>query len=384
MITQRHDETGTIVHLADDFHVVVPAGGSGTRLWPLSRESNPKFLHQLTGTTRSLLQATVDRLTPLVSAGRVYVVTGAAHAAAVAAQLPEVPEQNILIEPSPRDSCAAVTLATAVIARRSPGAVVGSFAADHLIGDAASFRQTVLATVDGARDGRLMTIGITPTRPETGYGYLECSEPVSPGTVQDVLTFREKPSAEVAAGYLKSGRYLWNAGMFVWQADTFLADLGRRRPDVAAPVREIADAWDGPRRDEVLARGWQTVPRVAVEYAVMEPAAVEGLVSTVPGDFGWSDIGDFETVAALLGRTEAGATVVAADAADVDEQAVLSIDSDELIVLPRPGRLVATLGVHDLIIVDTPDAVLVCRRDRAQDIKKLTEALRAQGRTDIV
>ncbi len=369
------------MHLADDLHAVVPAGGSGTRLWPLSRESNPKFLHELTGTSRSLLQATIDRLTPLVTAERVYVVTGVAQAAAVARQLPELPDENILVEPTPRDSCAAIALASAVIARRSPGAVIGSFAADHLISDAAAFSQTVLAAVQGAREGRLMTIGITPTRPETGYGYLECSAPATIGTVQNVLTFREKPSLEVAAEYLKSGRYLWNAGMFIWQAQAFLDQLEQRRPDVAAPVREIADVWDSQGHEDALARRWLTVPRVAVEYAVMEPAAADGLVGTVPGDFGWSDIGDFETVAALLGRADSGATIVDADAG---EHPVVSIDSDGLIVVPSSGRLVATLDVHDLIIVDTPDTVLVCRRDRAQDVKKLTELLREQGRTNFV
>ena len=373
------------MHLADDFHAVVPAGGSGTRLWPLSRETNPKFLHRLTGTNRSLLQATIDRLIPLVTAERLYVVTGTAHAASVARQLPELPEENILVEPTPRDSCAAIALATAVIAGRSPGAVVGSFAADHLIRDVASFQQTVLAAVEGARLGNLMTIGITPTRPETGYGYLECSAPVAPGFVQNVLSFREKPSLDVAADYLKSGRYLWNAGMFVWQADTFLAELTRRRPDVATPVHEIAEAWDSTGRDDLLDRRWLTVPRVAVEYAVMEPAAADGLVATAPGDFGWSDIGDFETVATLLGHTESGSTVIDVDTeADADDRSVIGIDSDGLVVVPSSGRLVATLDVHDLIIVDTPDAVLVCRRDRAQDVKKLTELLREQGRTRFV
>jgi mannose-1-phosphate guanylyltransferase len=361
-----------------DFYAVIPAGGSGTRLWPLSRTDRPKFLHLLTGTDRSLLQATFDRLAPLVTAAHVYVVTGAAHAGAVAGQLPQLPAGNVLVEPSPRDSCAAIALATEIIERRAPGAVVGSFAADHLISDAAAFHQTVRAAVEGARRGQLMTIGITPSRPETGYGYLECGEPLRAAS-QQLLAFREKPSLEVATEYVKSGRYLWNAGMFVWRARVFLDQLRQRRPDVARPMQRIGAAWDRPDRDEVLGAVWPTVPEVAVEYAVMEPASLDGLVSTVPGDFGWSDIGDFETVGSLLGREQDGVTVVGGARGQV-----VSLDSDGVVAVPSDGRLLALLDVHDLVVVTTPDAVVVCRRDRVQDVKKLTELLRERGRGDSV
>lgn len=362
-----------------ELHVVVPAGGSGTRLWPLSRAANPKFLHPLTGTDRSLLQATFDRLAPLCTPQRMLVVTGTAHVAGVARQLPELPAGNILVEPLARDSCAAIALAAAVIDKRDPGAVMASFAADHLISDLDEFASTVWRAVDGARDGALMTIGITPTRPETGYGYLQCSEPPRRSAIQKVVEFKEKPTLEVAARYLETGEYLWNASMFLWRTNVFLAELAKRRPDVYDPIKAIAEAWDTDLQDAVLAEVWPTVPKVAVEYAVIEPAAADGLVSTVPGDFGWSDIGDFETVGELLGRDVSGSRVV-----DVTGKApVLIVDSDGVIVVPA-GRLVATLGVKDLIVVDTDDAVLVCHRDRAQDIKKLTEILRDRGDTDRV
>lgn len=363
-----------------ELHVVVPAGGSGTRLWPVSRAANPKFLHPLTGTERSLLQATFDRLAPLCTPERMLVVTGSAHAASVSRQLPELPERNILVEPFARDSCAAISLAAAVIHKRSPGAVMASFAADHLITDPEAFATVVWRAVAGARDGALMTIGITPTRPETGYGYLRCSEPPKPSTIQNVVEFKEKPSLDVAEGYLKSGNYLWNASMFLWRTDVFLAELAARRPDVHDPVRVIADAWDTEAQEAVLAEVWPTIPKVAVEYAVMEPAAAEGRVDTVPGDFGWSDIGDFETLGELLGRDLAGSRVVDLHA---EPGAVLAVDSDGVIVVPG-RRLVATLGVTDLIVVDTDDAVMVCRRDRAQDIKKLTELLRERGHDGLV
>lgn len=360
--------------------MVVPAGGSGTRLWPLSRATDPKFLHPLTGTERSLLQATYDRLVPLASADRVHVVTGTAHAAAVARQLPEVPERNILVEPLARDSCAAIALAAAVIEQRSPGAVMASFAADHLIADVDAFSQTVMEAAVGAAQGKLMTIGIAPTRPETGYGYLQCSATAELGVQQPVLEFKEKPALDVATEYVSSGRYLWNASMFVWRTDVFLRELQQRSPEVYAPVTEIARAWDTDDRAAVLGELWPTIPKVAVEYAVMEPAAADGLVSTVPGDFGWSDIGDFETLGELLSTEVDGTRVVNTPGRGV----VVSVDSEGVVAVPASGRLVAALGVRDLIVVDTPDAVLVCRRDRAQDIKRLTEILRDTGRTEYI
>ncbi|WP_258904808.1 mannose-1-phosphate guanylyltransferase [Actinokineospora sp. UTMC 2448] len=360
-----------------DLHVVVPAGGSGTRLWPLSRAGHPKFLHPLTGTDRSLLQATFDRLAPIAAPERLYVVTGTAHAAAVSRQLPALPERNILVEPLARDSCAAIALAAAVIERRSPGGVMASFAADHLIADTEEFAHTVGRAVDGARDGLLMTIGITPTRPETGYGYLRCSEQARRSVIQRVLEFKEKPALDVATRYVESGSYLWNASMFVWRTDVFLDQLRARRPDVAAPIDAIAAAWDTDAQDAVLGELWPTIPKVAVEYAVMEPAAEEGLVATVPGDFGWSDIGDFDTLGDLLGEDVDGASVVG------DTARVVAVDSARTVIVPS-DRLVATLGVEDVIVVDTEDAVLVCRRDRAQDIKRLTELLRARGDSDFL
>ena len=225
--------------------MVVPAGGSGTRLWPLSRAANPKFLHALTGTDRSLLQATFDRLAPLCTPANLLVVTGVAHAASVARQLPELPERNILVEPFARDSCAAIALAAAVIDQRSPGGVMASFAADHLIADTAEFGETV------ARRARRR-----PRGPADDHRHhadqagdrlrlpAAAAQPAARGQLQQVLEFKEKPSLAVATEYLESGRYLWNASMFLWRTDVFLAELAARRPDVHDPVLAIAAAWD--------------------------------------------------------------------------------------------------------------------------------------------
>ncbi|HEY8532765.1 MAG TPA: sugar phosphate nucleotidyltransferase [Micromonospora sp.] len=357
---------------------VIPAGGSGTRLWPLSRAGNPKFLHPLTGTGASLLQATVERLSALTTPERTFVVTGAAHAPAVARQLTAIPEENILVEPSPRDSCAAIALAAAVIARREPEAVMGSFAADHLIAHTDRFVETVRHAVVGARQGLLMTVGISPTRPETGYGYLRCGDLIGDGPLRQVTEFTEKPAYEVAERYVRSGHYLWNASMFVWRVDVFLAELARQQPEMHAGVTRIAEAWDTPERDHVLGEVWPTLKKISVDYAVMERAADAGRVGTVPGDFGWNDLGDFHTLGEVLPADEQGNVVLGSPAAE-EKPGVLLYDTSRSVFVPQSGRLIAALGLRDVIIVDTPDVVLVCPRDRAQDVKKLVDQLKERG-----
>ncbi|MGA3537963.1 mannose-1-phosphate guanylyltransferase [Micromonosporaceae bacterium DT194] len=358
-------------------YAVIPAGGSGTRLWPLSRAGHPKFLHPLTGTSESLLQATVSRLAPLTTPERTLVVTGTAHVTAVARQLAGLPEENILVEPSPRDSCAAIGLACAVIAERDPTAVMGSFAADHLIGDPQRWAEVVREAVRGAEAGRLMTVGITPTRAETGYGYLECADAVDGAPQRRVTEFKEKPAAEVAEAYLRSGRHLWNASMFVWRADVFLAELARQQPAMHAGLTAIAKAWGTPEQDEVLGTVWPTLPKISVDYAVMEGAAAAGQVDTVPGDFGWNDVGDFHTLGEVLPGDADGNVFL--DAGHGEKAPVLLHDSSGMVVVPQSGRLIATVGLRDMIVVDTPDAVLVCPRDRAQDVKKIVDELKSRG-----
>jgi mannose-1-phosphate guanylyltransferase len=354
---------------------VIPAGGSGTRLWPLSRADHPKFLHALTGPALSLLQATVERLAPLSAAENTYVVTGVAHAAAVARQLPGLPEENLLVEPSPRDSCAAIGLAAALIARRDPDAIMGSFAADHLVREPAAFHDAIRAAVAGAERGLLMTVGITPTHPETAYGYLQCGTPAD--GVVPVANFKEKPSADLAVEYMKSGGYLWNASMFVWRVRTFLDELQRQQPTLHAGLTSIAAAWGTADQDRILGQVWPELPRISVDHAVMEGAADAGLVATVPGDFGWTDVGDFDTLGHVL--AEAGSTDAAGNVVIADPSSVLLRDTSGSVVVAQSGRLVATLGLRDTIVVDTPDALLVCGRKQAQDIKSIVDELKRRG-----
>ena len=360
------------------FWAVVPAGGAGTRLWPLSRQARPKFLLDLTGSGRTLLQQTWDRLEPLTGAGGIAIVTGAAHAEAVAEQLPGLLPANLLTEPTPRDSAAAICLAAAVIALRDPDAVIGSFAADHVIRNVAGFEAAVAEAVAAARLGEIVTLGIDPDHPSTAFGYIRVGAPLglagAPSACR-VERFVEKPDADTAAAYLAEGGYRWNAGMFVFRADVLLAELERNKPELHAGVTAIAAAWDTPTREEVLAAVWPELEKVAIDYAIAEPAAADGRVAVVPAALGWDDIGDWASLAALLPGD--AALKVVGDAAQV-----LDVDSSGIAV-PAGNRLVAVLGLKDVVVIDTPSAVLVTTREWAQDVKKVVETLTALGRNDL-
>ena len=349
------------------FWAVIPAGGAGTRLWPLSRASSPKFLHDLTGAGRSLLQATMERLEPLVG-DHVIVVTGQAHEAAVREQLPGLPASQLLAEPSPRDSMAAIGLAAALLERKDPDALLGSFAADHVIGEAEAFRDCVRAAVEVADRGYLVTIGIEPTHAATGFGYIRMGDLIEGGPARAVEQFVEKPDAARAAEYLKSGQFRWNAGMFVVRARVLLDLLASWHPELAAGLRAIA------ADPSSLAEVWPGLEKIAIDHAVAEPAADAGRVAVVPGSFSWDDIGDFHSLAALLPARQDGVRVLG------DERLVEALDTTG-VVDPAGGRTVAVVGLQDVVIVDTGDALLVTTRQRAQDVKAIVDTLKATDRT---
>ncbi|MEZ0448722.1 mannose-1-phosphate guanylyltransferase [Cellulomonas sp. ICMP 17802] len=359
------------------FHAVVPAGGAGTRLWPLSRAGHPKFLLDLTGSGRTLLQATVDRLLPLTGAGGVLVVTGARHAVAVADQLPELGADDVLAEPSPRDSMAAIGLAAAVLLERhGEDVVLGSFAADHVIDGSEAFHRAVREGVVAARAGYVVTLGIAATGPSTAFGYVRSGALLGldgAPTVAHASGFTEKPDAETATAYLATGEYRWNAGMFLVRARVLLDHLAAQLPALAAGLREIAAAWDSHARGEVLERVWPGLTKIAIDHAIAEPVAAAGGVAVVPGDFTWDDVGDFDSLAQLLPGDTLG-----------DETAVLRLDAAGAFVVPGAGRAVTVLGLPDAVVVDTPDAVLVTTRAHAQSVKSAVDGWRAAGREDLL
>ena len=357
------------------FRAVVPAGGAGTRLWPLSRAAAPKFLQDLAGTGRTMLQATVDRLTPLAGPGGVLVVTGAAHEPAVRAQLPDLAAGAVLAEPSARDSMAAIGLAAAVLAEREGDVVLGSFAADHVVrGD--GFARAVELGVEVSsrrvrrhhRDRRDRAVdGLRLHRDRRAAG----------GRARCVprRAFTEKPDVDTATAWLASGRYRWNAGMFLVRTDVLLGHLARLLPALHDGLRTIARAWDTPERDAVLTSVWPGLQRIAIDHAIAEPVAAAGGVAVVPGDFEWDDVGDVAALRDLL----PGDPHVLGDAADV-----LVLDAPGSLVVPASGRLVALLGVPDLVVMDTADALLVTTRAQAQRVKAVVDALRERGRTDLL
>ncbi|MDN5790550.1 MAG: mannose-1-phosphate guanylyltransferase [Micrococcales bacterium] len=363
---------------------VIPAGGAGTRLWPLSRRAAPKFLHDLTGSGQSLLRGTWSRLTPLVG-DRFLVVTGAAHEDAVRRQLPMLPDDAVVAEPSPRDSMPAIGLAAAILERRDADAVLGSFAADHVITKTCAFETAVQEAVVLAEQGELVTIGIEPTRAATGFGYIRLGEPLVVDGAEHgrrVEAFVEKPDAQTAARYLATGEYRWNAGMFVVRAGTLLELLAAGHPQMVASLRTIAA---NPGRMPEL---WPTLPKIAIDHAVAEPAAAAGRVAVVPADLGWDDIGDFASLAGLVAPSSAhpGLRILTgtkgADSSD-STGGVVVVETTGLIAAGS-GRTVAVAGLEDIVVVDTPDALLVTSIEHAQDVKKLVEALVAEGRTDLM
>lgn len=364
----------------DDFFSIIPAGGVGSRLWPLSRADAPKFLHDLTGSGKTLLRATYDRLVPLAGPGRTMVVTGRAHRAAVEAQIPELEDASIVLEADPRDSTVAIALAAAILRRREPDVIVGSFAADHVIDDERSFRRAVGEAVAAARAGYIATIGITPTEPAIGFGYIRAggsAEIDGAPNAAVVREFVEKPSAQVARRYLADGDYLWNAGMFIARADVLLDELAIHEPQLAAQIEELAEAWDEPaRRGPAVDRLWPQLKKIAIDYAVAEPAAARGRMVVVPGDFDWDDVGDFSAVAKLHNGAHHGRLAI------LGTQGTVIADSASGIVVSQSNRIISVVGIQNVVVVDTPDALLVTTTDNAQRVKQVVDAVRRSGNTD--
>lgn len=358
-------------------YAVIMAGGAGTRFWPASRSLRPKQLLPLAGDSEeTLLAATVRRLSPLVTEDRIFVVTGEHLADATAKAVPGVPRAQILCEPAPRNTAPCIAWATATIARLDPDALVAVLPSDHFIGNEEEFRSVLDRALKTAATGRVTTVGILPTRPETGYGYIEVGDDidgVSTGA-KSVVRFVEKPDRARAETFLAGGRHVWNAGMFFFRASDMAQLVERHLPEIAAGVGRIDEAARAGKETEVLRSIFPTLPSVSIDNGVMEKAA--GL-AVVAGDFGWNDVGSWQS-AWELGSPDAAGNALSAGAVAIDAK------NNLVRTLGTGKKVVALVGVNDLVVVETEDALLVIPRERAQDVRLIVEALKASGRTDLL
>ena len=359
-------------------YAVVMAGGSGTRFWPASRTSRPKQLLPLTHDASSLLAATVRRLHPLIGPERVLVVTAAALADATRAEVPALPAANVLCEPSPRNTAPCIGWATREVLTRAKGeghddALVAVLPSDHHVAREDAFRDTLARAVEAAKVRAVSTIGIRPTRPDTGYGYIELATAIDGvADAYDVARFVEKPDLERARAFVESGQFLWNSGMFFFRAREMDAAIARHLPELSQGLDAMFRGGASPSQ-ATLDATFPTLPSISIDYGVVEKIAKTAQsIAVVPGDFGWSDVGSWESAWELAGKDDAQNAL--------PNDGSLAIDARGNLARVTPGKVVALLGVHDLVVVETDDAILVMPRARAQDVRAVVDALKATGK----
>jgi mannose-1-phosphate guanylyltransferase len=355
--------------MQQDVYAVIMAGGAGTRFWPQSRHAWPKQFLALADKELSLLQQTVGRLSGAIPPERILVVTSERHAQATREQLPMLPAANVLAEPAARNTAPCVAWAAAHVSARSPRAVMAVLPSDPHIQDEAGYRSVLSLALEAASDGGLVTIGVEPTRPETGYGYIEVGPPITEGVLR-VNRFVEKPTLDRAQGFLLAGNFLWNSGMFFFRADVVLDEFERQLPDLHQFAR-------GSR--ELLARGesdtdyatarYAELTSISIDHGIMEHARD---IRVVPGSFGWFDIGSWTTAYELAAKD---------DDENAQQADAVLLDCERCYVRAGDGKLVALVGLKDLIVVDTKDALLIMPRDRAQDVKRVVELLQRRDTT---
>ena len=369
-------------------YAVIMAGGQGTRFWPRSRRKRPKQLLDIVG-SESMIRQTVDRLLPFVNPEDIYVVTGMEHVEELVGHIPDVPSENIIAEPVGRNTAPCIGLAAMRLKKRDPEGVMAVLPADHVILDKGGFLETLRNACEVAKSGDyIVTLGMTPDRPETGYGYIKKGDLTTPlipllnkegstkcgvvelglsQSVYHVERFVEKPNKETADGYVKSGEFLWNAGMFVFKVSTILKAIERYMPDLYIGLLRLEPALGTEEQERALNDVYGELPYVSIDYGVMEKA---DNVLVIPSTFGWNDVGSWTAIDDLLPRDEHGVVAQAEH---------ISIDTKDCIVY-SPKKLVATIGVSNLIVVETEDALLICDKSRAQDVKKVVEILEREGR----
>ncbi len=342
-------------------HPVIMAGGSGTRFWPLSRRKRPKQFLAL-ATERPLITETAARLTGLAATKDVLVVCGPTHAAAARRLVKGIPAKNVVVEPVARNTAAAIGLAALHVRVRDPRGVMVVLPSDHHVSNVSAFQETLREGAEVAQKGALVTLGIQPTRPETGYGYLKVGPEVS-GGARRVEAFVEKPDRATAEKYLASGQYLWNGGIFIFRADRILEELGRHLPALGSGLEKIAQAMGKAKASRVLAGVFEGLPSVSIDFGVMEKARD---IAVVPGDFGWSDLGSFAALPEVRASDEHGNVVLG--------QGAVLVDCSGCVVVATK-RPLALVGLRDVVAVDAGDAVLVLPRERNQDVRHVVAAL---------
>ena len=350
---------------------VIMAGGRGERFWPKSRNSCPKQFLSLTSDGETMIQKTVRRLLPLVEISDIFIVTNAAYNSLVAEQLPDIPKENILSEPAARNTAPCIAFAAAVIKKKYEDAIMMVLPSDHLIGLEDIYINTLKKAVKVASQGEnLVTIGITPEYPETGYGYINFGAEDDNGAYI-VERFVEKPDLATAELYFSSGKYLWNSGMFVWKLSTILGNIKNLMPDIYEGAAKIGEAYGTSQFNEILVKEFMAFRSESVDFGIMEKAKN---IYTIPGSFGWDDVGSWLAVE-RINKTDSDKNYITGD--------VISVDSRHTTVCGGK-RLIAAVGLEDVIIVDTDDAVLVCSKNSTQDVKKVIAQLKEQGRDELV
>lgn len=346
------------------------AGGRGERFWPKSRNNRPKQFLSLTSDGETMIQKTVKRLSPLVDADDIFIVTNAAYTELVKEQLPDVPAENILAEPCARNTAPCIAFAAAVIGRKYDDAVMLVLPSDHLIGYENIYIKTLKKAVSVAENGKnLVTIGITPTYPETGYGYINFGKEC--GDAYEVEKFVEKPDLPTAKKYLASGKYLWNSGMFVWKISSIMADLKAFMPEIYEGALRIGESFGSDDFEETLVKEFAAFTSESIDFGIMEKASD---IYTLPGSFGWDDVGSWLAVE-RINETD--------DNKNFTDGDVITVDAERTTICGGK-RLIAAIGTSDIIIVDTDDVLLVCSKNNTQDVKKVISQLKEQGRNELV
>ena len=350
-------------------YAVIMAGGRGTRFWPRSRERKPKHLLDIVS-KRTIIQETVDRIKPLIPPEDILIVTGKKHARELIRQLPEIPAKNIIIEPVGKNTAACIGLAALHISKRVPDAVMVVLPSDHAISDTRKYLAVIRAAAKFAgQEKGLVTVGIKPSSPQTGFGYIEQGQSVrnvSGKKVFRVKSIREKPDLAKAWKFVRSGKFYWNSGMFIWKASVILKEIERCLPDLYTGLMKIKEVLGTSKEATTVPRVYQGLASISIDYGVMEKA---NNAFMLPGDFGWSDVGSWDALWEISAKDDQGNALQGGGSA-------IFTDTEGALVY-SPKKLVALIGVKDLIIVETKDALLICKKGHSQDVKKVVDTLEA-------